>query len=989
MDRLGKLFIFALLAVALGVGAWFALSPTPPLASLDPATGSEATAESSSLGAAQMAADTTTAARGPERAEVQTKAPAAETDPEITAALAKFVGRVVEFDGKPAGARVVKLFRIAPQVVLQPNFDLMAAPIPDLDGAIAGETTTAADGRFELPGLWPQSIFLLKADVGGTNPTIKLVDRTPAPAETCDLGDIVLKNGATVTGRVVDESGDPIAGATVRAADIPAVVTQFVPVEQFDLEGFVIGGRGSDQLVMEMPGWVKKYWAELPIPTATTDGEGRFTLTGIEPGLNMVAATKSGLVAAVQKGVKLTAGQKRDLGKLVMREGEVATGRVVTAAGKPVAGAEVIVGMKLNGVPVTLTRPVVRCDAQGKFECAGLGRGDVVAAARREPGERWTVESTQSVAKELVITLPSRHTLNLRLVSEPGLPIATPRLRLVAAFGDETDALPVMAAMGFAREVSIAAKQTTLPDGRIQIRDLDAGTYVLVVAADKHAYGSRKIELTNDLDVELRLPAESAVDVTVLDARGKGIKSAAIFVESNNSGPESMPHQAGRTDSEGKLHARVPRADSAQIQANHPRYGVVSGEVKLPAGAPLVLTFQDPGKIAGVVTDGGKPPELGRYMVLARRPWPEARGPITGMPLFQPIGADGKFEFAALQPGKWVVEVVKSLDAIRSFGSMTEMMWSAWEGQEMPEQEVILAAGTTSQVQLDLSAKRVVEGPSARVSGTAYVDGQPAAGMLLYGWGQGRVSGTIDNAGRFDLGQVREGHIWLNLADRSDQESGPMRRSLWAKSLEVKGGKDITLDIVINTGTVSGVVTAHDGRPAAGVNVQMSASHDGVSHNASGVTDANGRFEIKRVPTGEHTVSASAVDMGRGNTKVTVTAGTHTNDVRLQLNRTYTVKGNVDMTKLPKHEDGDWAYVVFEPIDGKGQSSGVSVDRDDGTFAADDVSPGKYRIRVHCAAPGEWFHESDVEVLGDTSGLRIVPVKVEPKPQPKPEAKKD
>lgn len=190
---------------------------------------------------------------------------------------------------------------------------------------------------------------------------------------------------------------------------------------------------------------------------------------------------------------------------------------------------------------MTLTRPAVTSDAQGKFELPGQANGDAIAAVRRGKGDRWMISEPQSVQKDLVLTLPSRHTLTLQLLSEPGLALTSTKLRLVAASSEETDALPVMAALGFAREVPLAERATKLPDGRMQIRDLDAGVYMVIASAAGHAHTQEKLELTADRELQLRLPAESGFDVLVVDGRGAGVRNASVYVQAKRSGPTRCP----------------------------------------------------------------------------------------------------------------------------------------------------------------------------------------------------------------------------------------------------------------------------------------------------------------------------------------------------------------------------------------------------------------------------------------------------------------
>jgi uncharacterized GH25 family protein len=86
--------------------------------------------------------------------------------------------------------------------------------------------TSGADGRFTLRGLWPGqvSIWVLEAE-GGYG---KFVPARELAAGTTDLGDIGVARtrGRTLTGSVVDEFGQPVAGAEVflLPANTPAMV---------------------------------------------------------------------------------------------------------------------------------------------------------------------------------------------------------------------------------------------------------------------------------------------------------------------------------------------------------------------------------------------------------------------------------------------------------------------------------------------------------------------------------------------------------------------------------------------------------------------------------------------------------------------------------------------------------------------------------------------------------------------------------------------
>src|SRR5690606_22522398 len=379
---------------------------------------------------------------------------------------------------------------------------------------------------------------------------------------------------------------------------VPALVTQFVPVERFDPEGWLVFSGDDGHVVIRMPGWAKRLWRELPVPTTTTDAEGRFKLEGLDPGMNVVAAIHPGLCPAVQKNVKLDPGETRDIGQLVLREGEIAAGRVVDAAGKPVAGAQVLVGNRLHMPPIAFARETTS-DARGQFECKGLGAGSVIAAARRGPDEPWAVTAPQPIEKDLLITLPTQHALTVRVLAGDGSVIANPELRLLHFGAEAEDEVPMLAAMGLANTVALAGRERRLEDGRIRIADLDAATYVVLASGPGHAPGHVSVELDRDREVEVKLVPEATLDVLVVDGEDQPIRNAAVYVELHGPGPQNLPVAAGHTGVDGRVTVRRGATDRAVVEASHPKYGSAGVDVEAGANAPIVIRLAAPASIEG------------------------------------------------------------------------------------------------------------------------------------------------------------------------------------------------------------------------------------------------------------------------------------------------------------------------------------------------------------------------------------------------------
>ncbi len=355
----------------------------------------------------------------------------------------------VTLTGRPAPARG----RATPAPASSSLFDLMAAR----GGNNAERVVSAANGRFVFRGL-PASNYTLRAEAPGyvDNPTALRVAGAVASVEIRDKqtsarATLRLWKQAVITGTVVDEAGEPVIGASVRA--YRRVVSRFGQLSYDAPDSVTTDDRGRYRLHMLDPGdylvVVPQSHATSPAaaadaamqslmsgqmpegglnalgtagasfmdPRAVRVGEWRLSSTNVQSpgatdGAQLAYRTvfySSALMATDATWVSLRSGEER--GGVDFALQPVPTARingVVTGASGSMAGLPVRLvsaSGRLGGDPAALDVATGQTQADGRFALLAVPPGDYRVIVRREPPANLPADLPDELASNPLIQM--------------------------------------------------------------------------------------------------------------------------------------------------------------------------------------------------------------------------------------------------------------------------------------------------------------------------------------------------------------------------------------------------------------------------------------------------------------------------------------------------------------------------------------------------------------------------------------------------------
>ncbi len=993
--------ILGLLALVLfSAGAWFLTTLEDPGAATSAAAGAAVRTEPTDRAVPDPEPRVEPAGREAAAAEAR---PAGEPPASFTASLGAIVGRVLDHDRTPLAKLPLELVGGNLLQLLPDQRAWFEDELPDVR-FVAADARTDDEGRFRFDGIDPKGYFLIAIDIGGPRATYELVDLPPAPGAVVDVGDIVLPPYVTLIGRVVDEDDEPVAGARVRATQIPVEAFTF---GLGDVKpGCAVGAQvppAADWTVFSIPPIVFRVFDRLPIHETRSGEDGTFRLAGVPIGTVTLHVDRSGYTPVTRGPIPTGSGGDREVPDLRLGFGQALVGRVVRGIEgeeEPVAGAEILAGVPIPFFPAALLVPVATSDESGAFRAPGLRDTEHTIAVRGPDEATWQVQvGVVPGLDEPTIRLDPTTHVDVTARDASGEILRHPHVTIqpVSEMGTSFLLVPPL---------PIATRKEARDDGSVHVFGLAPAEYRILVRANGFSVRDEKVDLRRGaVSIDVVLPPERRGHVQVVareDGRPIEWAAASVYLEESDDNPiEIAPLVTRRTDRNGVAVLEGLPEGEMKVAIFHPAYAIARATLVAP-GPPIRVELGRGGVLAGHVYKGGAlVPEP--YWVLAI-----PAGGEQQLPRWTRTDDEGAYEMTHLEAGLYEVAAMERR-RLADIGGMDFDGGGPWSGvglfagtkvevessdgelrtgaeleadrahdaDGMTRQATIVEGGTTV---LDIDVQRLDgTGPRGRVLGRVLVNGRPAADLAVEATEVGREHRSRDaytnDAGVFDLGEVFAGDLRVVVRRGSGEREG----ILAVRALHLEPSAVETVEFSIETGYVRGRVrAARDGAPIPYARVHLFASGEAKSDGIrlQTATDEHGAFELEIVPQGTYSILAEARGFARGaGGEVVVPARGAPPPIDLMLAGAVDVEGRVE---LPAEAGSPpYLFVYFDPVVTlhEEQFGGFArVDPETMRFHVEDIDPGEYEVRVF----GSDQDLGSVKLRVPVTGLSAAVVRPEP-----------
>ncbi|MFN0204929.1 MAG: carboxypeptidase regulatory-like domain-containing protein [Planctomycetota bacterium] len=907
--------------------------------------------------------------------------------PEYERALSGIFGRVVEPEGAPVPGVEVELIGGLIEFIALDIDKLLFEPDSYSVDITQQKQTTNKDGRFRFERVDPRGYYVLGFNLGKARPTFRLVDHTPMPGESVDMGEVKLDPWLAIKGKVVDEANKAMANVRVRATNLPSAIFQSGVANLQKGTGLLVkmgNGKNTPKFMFRMPKWTDQVFDKLPFPYTTTAADGSFTIEGAPAGA-LTLMMDGAAVPGAYKPIPASKGSEKDVGELVISRGMEIEGAVVDENDKPVGESEVMLGIPspLASEYVAFLRKPIKTAANGTFIMKGVP-GPKAYILARGPGQLdWTINDPYEITgDEIKIKIPAPLSVLVKVTDAAGKPL-TAKIAVQRAV-EGISLFPQI-------EAPFVAKPDVVSQGTYRIRGLQLGEFWVYARADGYAITKEKvkIELGDEPTVTIQCELEFAIEATVFGKDKETGKPAPLELATVAGGPDKGMEKLGfmglghaKTNKDGVALVRALGDGQYNIVATHPGYAMGLSKVQIPATKQTTIQLLVGGSVEGTVTRGGLPPEKPMMVAIAPRAEEMVQLPRTSITTFE-----GKFKFTHLFPGEYtVVALPRMFDG--DLTKLNPMQFMAMQSENADQECEVIDEETTTVI-LDLNEGGRKQNPDdGFITGSAFVNGMAAEGDYISASGPEWIRAKpVDASGAFDLGRAKPGEYRVMIMRKNGSFQGPFGGSLAAKSVTVKATEPSFVEFNVRTGKLSGTVFDESKKALPNARVSITPTENpgpwgGGGPNAR--TDEFGKFTVDEIASGSYRVSASMGDALSSPAMIQIAEG-GTQKVDIYLKPAIVVEGTFD-ANIPK--EARWGSMQFQQKTAEGESAGregrAEVNISEKTFRARRLLPGKYTVSLRVFGGDSSANYKSVEVDVPPGGVKGLSLRFEDAPPPEP-----
>lgn len=648
------------------------------------------------------------------------------------------------------------------------------------------------EGHFRITGIQPGRYDVTLLPAGHREIEIEGL-RVPAGAEV-DLGTHVGRPGATLSGYVFDDLGEPIQGAK--------------------LQGLYL----RDSTAMSR--------------SAKTEADGRFVLGGLTEGpLLWLKIEAEGHAPKNEQGVDP---DQTDYEIVLERVGTL-TGRVLLDNGDAPQDVQASLENVAGGIIAFRrgTDTSARGDEEGRFEIKDASPGTYHL--------RLTAKGARPLRVKDIVVLAGEAT-------DVGTYYLKRGREISGSVRDARDGMPVAKAAISVRAASggLIGSETSLgtatsdADGRFVVEGLEPGR--LIVQIEHADYAPEKVEVIVKEDEPLdemtvRLGQGGTLRGTVLDESGRPSPNRSIGL---TAGGGLLPGDGlVRTNDAGEYRAERIRPGSYRVvlypDSSGSALNIRQKTATIREAEVTVVDFDNESKIAfeGLLTRGGHP--IGEVTVMMI---PVDAG---GMMQMRTASTDlsGRFEVGLDRPGAYNVMVT---DLKQGFGALVGQARIVVPDEPMVSQEIVLHSGTIAGTVFDASGEPI--------QGSIVSAVREGAGQSNFGAGAGA---RVDADGSYRIEGINDGTYTLSAVADGYQVA---TRSIAIVDSSTVDGVDFRLDVAGQLrGRV--IDERGNGIPGAFVFALPSGTPD-AGGGAPTETDAEGFFRLSAPSAGPCDLDAVA-----------------------------------------------------------------------------------------------------------------------------------